>query len=268
MRSLLKPSASIVAYLRFLVLLVALAVTACGGGATPDMVDGRPGDGDGGANGDGGPGSDGGGGDAGVECADPPPPPAECDYFTQCGCADIGKCSASNMGRVCREAGALPAGEICTADTECVAGSLCTNFGGERRCLRYCDDAHGCPGEPDMAACFIGVLDNMSNTIATVCGQVCSLLAQDCLGPTLGCYPSVLLAPIAERGICVSSGMSAAGAACMRSNECAEGLACVDVAGGATTCARLCDRMAVDPGCADMQTCGALTGHTQTGVCR
>lgn len=206
--------------------------------------------------------------DAWTECPDPPP--AQCDYFLSCGCDTMmgEKCTIVGnppMGPVCAPSGANEAGQVCTQDSDCAAGTVCVAYGGGLRCMRFCDAGHPCPEDQ---SCFIRVVDDMSTELGRVCGQVCSLIGQDCQFEGQGCYPSATFAPEKETGICVNAGTKVQGEACTKANDCAEGFTCVDVSGGGSICARLCDRNDGDPGCEMGQSCSALTGHTQAGVCR
>lgn len=201
--------------------------------------------------------------DAASMCPDPPP--AVCDFFLQCGCDPGEKCSRGADGPACVPVGIKPVGEPCGDDTECVAGSVCVNYGGELRCLQYCDDMHACPvGD----ACFIIVNDEAGAQIGEACGQACSLLAQDCEFDMFGCY-AASFHPVMEEGVCVLAGAGVSGTVCTSANDCAEGLTCIEDTGGTgSTCLAYCDRVDSDPGCQAGESCVALADQTQTGVCR
>lgn len=207
--------------------------------------------------------------DAWTECPDPQPAPEMCEFWLGCGC-DVAageKCTATSASRACLIAGTKVAGEICVDDTECAAGTICVPYGGELRCMQFCDGGHPCPADQ---ACYIRITDNSPTpmTLGQVCGPVCSLLGQDCAIAGQACYPAPSYVPEMEKGICVTSGVEVQGSGCESSNECAEGFACVDITGSPSICAELCDRTAMDPGCELGTNCDPLTGHTVTGACK
>jgi hypothetical protein len=235
-------------------LLGALALAACGG-ADVSNTDGAPI-----VPADGGP-------DARLECPDPEPAPSACDFFLSCGC-DVGageKCSivSSSHARDCFEAGLKQPGETCDVETECVAGSLCAVFDGSaiKRCMQYCDDAHACPSTTTAQACYIPV-EGVAN--ASVCGQVCDLLTQDCAGADEGCYPSQVHVTTPEKGICAHAAAAVEGGSCTVANDCAEGLTCLD---GDSKCHKLCRVGGGAPACTT-GTCQMIAGDTLTGVCK
>jgi hypothetical protein len=229
-----------------------LLLGACGGGADGRLrVDAGPG-------GDDDP-------DASTECGNPPPTEAECDFFNSCGCNVAGgeKCSieAVSGDRQCFDFGPKPPGALCADERECEPGSLCAIFGvsGEKHCMKFCDDDHGCPSTPTPQACYVPIL-NVSD--ATVCGQVCDLRGQDCAIDGQGCYPSEKV-PTREKGICANAAGGEQGDACTLGNDCKAGFICADSDG---KCHAICDRQDGDPACAT-GTCKPLGGHTATGFC-
>ena len=239
----------------FSALLVSVFVlSGCSGGADARYrVDAGPTDDDAAVDG---------GTDARTECSDPLPPPSQCDFFLSCGCdvANGEKCSleAENGVRACFQAGEKQPGALCSDETECEAVSLCAIFGGsgEKHCMQYCDDDHGCPSAQ---ACYVPVL-NVAD--AFVCGQVCDLRNQDCAVAGQGCYPSSRVSTD-EKGICANAADGETGDACQQGNDCAAGFICADTDG---ECHEICDRQDGDPGCTT-GTCKPLEGHTVTGFC-
>jgi hypothetical protein len=239
-------------------LMAAFVLVACGGA---DVAPPHPGDGgiDAGTV-DAGP-------DARLDCPDPLPAPAQCDFFLSCGC-DVAageKCSIDSQtnARDCFQRGGKHEGEVCSQEMDCEAGTLCAVFGTSpvRRCMKYCDVAHACPTAPTAEACYIPVKD-VAN--ATVCGQVCDLLTQDCELADQGCYPSPTHVTTAEKGICAQAAAGAEGATCTIANDCAEGLTCLD---GDSKCHKLCRVGGGAPACTT-GTCQAIPGSTLTGVCK
>ncbi len=226
----------------------ALALAACGGADVAPQADAAPLP------------------DARVECPNPEPEPSACDFFLSCGCAvaEGKKCSVdvTTHERDCFRAGTLAPGATCVSEVDCQAVSLCAVFGGgtAQRCMQYCDATHACPTTPAEQACYIpvsGVAD------AHVCGQVCSLLGQDCELADQGCYPSAIVTTM-EKGVCAQAAAGAELDTCSLANDCRKGLTCL------TTdhkCHKLCDRGAGAGACTN-GTCQAMPGHTATGICQ
>lgn len=229
----------------------ALLVVACGGSDVPDAPDGGA--------------PDSGVPDGTLDCPSPAPAPEDCDLFLSCGCAADQKCTVGMAGKHCVDLiGTKQPGDPCGGDGECVEGTICATYGGELRCLQYCDDAHMCPAGD---ACYIAFVDDMGNQLGMACGQACGLLDQDCDFADQGCYGSAFN-PVMEDGICVTAGTGTTGDSCSFANDCLEGFTCVDAAGGgASTCRKYCDRTDMMPGCEATETCDPLAGETQTGVC-
>lgn len=256
-------SVSLLAFLAF--------APACGGG-DDDGGDGG-GDFDSAPRVDGDEDTDGaaGGPDANNDVCNPGTTPAQCNFFTGCGCTETQKCSVNSTERACSAAGAMTAGQACTADDQCVAGTACITYpsGGEaRQCMTFCDDAHACPTTPVAGACYITITGGGGAELGKVCGDTCSLLGQDCASPTGACHPASVAAA-AERGICITAGTGTQGSACGAGTPgCAEGYACVTPEGSTPICSELCDRTAAPPAQCDAGTeCRSLSGHTMTGIC-
>lgn len=229
-------------------LLAGLAVAACGGADATPSVDAGPGV-DAAIFPDSGP-------------CDPETPSTECDLFTGCGCnVDNGqKCTVLTDGRDCGPAGDGVRGDTCVTDNQCAAGTLCADYADARTCMAFCDGAHSCGAN---SACFVRVTTDEGNE-ARVCGQICTLLDQNCAGKAQGCYPSPSILPnTMEKGICVDGGQVAVGGDCVAANDCAVGSTCLDDG----KCHQLCDRN-VDGGCPGKTACMPLTGHTTTGICQ
>lgn len=173
------------------------------------------------------------------------------------------KCSIGQDGIACAQSGELGQGEACAGDGECASGTICATYADGAYCMMFCDDAHVCA---ENYACFIAVMGDEDVQVASVCGQVCTLLEKDCAhGSVQGCFPTSMYDIEAERGLCLDDGSGTQGEDC--DDGCASGYACVDPEGETgPICAQLCDRDDDDPAC-DSGTCRALTGHSQTGVC-
>lgn len=233
---------------------MAALAAACGSGSAP------PG-------GDAGIDADTTGPDASMMCPEPPPPPSMCDFYLGCGCDMAGgqKCTIIGEERVCATAGAGQGGSLCDTEADCAAGTMCITYGGVSSCMIFCDDSHPCPGLD--LACYVRVRDAAMNTIASLCGQVCVLLDQDCALPGQACYTSSAVDQ-PDRGVCVTAGVLMQDEPCMSSNDCLPGLNCINPSGAMQSiCAAFCDIIDQDPGCPAGYSCAMLTGHTQTGVC-
>jgi hypothetical protein len=204
--------------------------------------------------------------DAPVACPDPPPPPEACDFFLGCGCdAAMGeKCTVLSDGKLCFAAGTAHEWDPCASEGDCAAGAACIGYAGTNVCMTFCDDAHACPQDE---SCYVNITDGMMppTQLAEVCGQVCSLLDQDCRFAPQGCYSSTEIAR-PEHGLCTSAGTGLQGDPCTRANDCSVGHLCITPSGGASICAQLCDRADGNPACGQ-GSCQPLNGHTQTGVC-
>ncbi len=239
--------------MRACIAMTALAV-GCGGGGE-GMSDGGVGPND---------------PDAATECPDPAPPPTMCDFFLGCGC-DVGageKCTLENRERTCRGAGTTLPSETCDTEDDCVAGAMCVSPDGTgvSICMLFCDDVHPCPSAD--LACYVEITDGATppSVLASFCGQVCSLLDQDCALAGQACYTSSRV-PEMEHGVCVRSGTLGQGETCMLANDCLPGFTCLNPSGPEPSfCGQFCDTMDGDPACTG-QTCTPLNGHTQTGVC-
>jgi hypothetical protein len=191
-----------------------------------------------------------------------------CDLFLSCGCnTPVDKCSAGDNGPSCFTAGALAAGEVCTTETDCVAGTTCAPYFGTAVCMKFCDGQHPCPSAE---ACYIDVQDRQvpPQLIGHACGQACSLLGQDCIYGGQGCYYNPRLKDLSDgEGECVGAGAAVQGQSCVAANDCAAGFICVSGSGSSSPiCAKLCDRTGADPKC-DSGSCQPLMGETKTGIC-
>jgi hypothetical protein len=90
-------------------------------------------------------------------------------------------------------------------------------------------------------------------------GGPCSLLKQDC-PPGSACYPDR-----AGNGTCQQPGGIGESGPCFEHQECAAGLLCVDVLGGAPLCQRICDPRAPNS-CGRADACKAFPAST-VGTC-
>ena len=207
--------------------------------------------------------------DARTECPDPDAAALPtCDLFLGCGC-DLAtqKCTPAVDGPKCVTAGAHVVGELCSGESDCVAGATCVFYAGDMRCMGLCDPAHPCASVDQ--SCYIKITDgdDPPGEIGRVCGQVCSLLDQDCAYDTQGCYESMTWAPTPEKGICLTAGLSTQGEHCAHAADCAEGYLCITPSGATTSvCAKICSRMGTEPSC-DEGTCQQLSGEVETGIC-
>jgi hypothetical protein len=165
-----------------------LAVSACGGADVDEAVFA-----DAGPTPDGGDTADASGGDANDSCATGTAPDM-CNFFTGCGCDVAGgdKCTVVGDDRGCGPAGDQLRDTDCTQDGMCELGTVCATYADAQRCMQFCDGAHTCGTG---SACFVQVTDSGQMVEGRVCGQICSLLGQDCAGSAQGCYPSAAVLP-------------------------------------------------------------------------
>jgi hypothetical protein len=198
------------------------------------------------------------GGTGGSSCANPIVPlctPVQtsdvCDPVCQTGCPCGQRCQLSAGGLKCAApAGGLTAGMVCTPEADACAPGLtclqeaCGNDLG--RCYRFCRDASVCSGT---GVCGTPVLlPDRSDSLQRVCdlgGQACDPYAgTGCVDPALRCY---VLGPTQRTCDCPSGVNAPAGASCGY-NDCAAGLACLQIgAGGANRCVKLCESAADCP---------------------
>jgi hypothetical protein len=172
------------------------------------------------------------GGTGGSSCANPIVPlctPVQtsdvCDPVCQTGCPCGQRCQLSAGGLKCAApAGGLTAGMVCTPEAD---ASVCSGTG-------VC-------GTPVL-------LPDRSDSLQRVCdlgGQACDPYAgTGCVDPALRCY---VLGPTQRTCDCPSGVNAPAGASCGY-NDCAAGLACLQIgAGGANRCVKLCESAADCP---------------------
>ena len=211
----------------------------------------RPG-GAGGRNG--GSGGSGAGGDG--MCANPIAPLCAtlpggtgCDPVCQNGCPCGLRCSVTGREATCRTPnGAHAAGDLCNAAADdCGPGLICLIEPcgvGVARCYRFCSDNTQCGA----GACGVPVADQSGNNTRF---RACTLPAATC-DPYAGtgCPAQGLSCFVASPGTNLCDCPTDAGNprregdTCDNYNDCATGLACIDV-GGNRRCHRLC-RTAVD----------------------
>lgn len=204
-------------------------------------------------------GAGGGGGAGGSSCANqivplctPVQTSGVCDPVCQTGCPCGQRCQVTAAGLKClAPAGGLTAGMVCTPEADACAPGLtclqeaCGNDLG--RCYRFCRDAGACNGT---GVCGTPVLlPDRTDSGQRVCDlgvQACDPYAgTGCADPALQCY---VLGPTQRTCDCPSGLDVAAGAACNNPNDCAAGLACLQMGTGGTRCVKLCESAADCPG--------------------
>jgi hypothetical protein len=225
--------------------------------------------GSGGAGGNGSGGADGTGG-AGGSCANPIAPlcevsgdaPAACDPVCQTGCPCGLLCSVSAEGVGCATPlGTKAVGEICQpGSVECGPGLVCNkescgaNLG---RCYRFCRN-NSCGGD---VVCGTPVLlptgEMTGQRACNLGGHSCDALARTgCPDPAFNCY---VTAPSQTTCDCPTGRERQDGESCSGYNDCALGLACLEVGGsGVSTCHRLCRSSSDCAGCMTLGTAGAF----------
>ena len=154
-------------------------------------------------------------------------------------------------------------GSCSTTLDDCSAGYVCLSEATDAcgaHCYRFCRTAADCPGG---ALCDLDVVV-ADKTVAKACSSApekcdptgearCTSAARP--SPPFGCY--VLSAQDPDTATCDCAGTKALGAACMFEHECAPGLECIRVGGGAGACRRLC-HLGAQGGCPAGATCSAL----------
>ncbi len=194
-----------------------------------------------------------------------------CDLYPQCGCSTGTKCSLdTNNARTCVSAGTGSVGTHCTADTDCVAGSICLGRSDtEGQCLSWCGSSSDCSGAGGYCS---DLVDANSNPItgAAVCTITCSPANPSAAcGAGFGCeiyQDSNTLELFTDCHGMV--GTATEGGACDDSTEtyCAAGLFC-----NSNTCYRWCASTSDCVGGGSCDTSAFSTpltiGTTTYGVC-
>ncbi len=222
----------------------------------------------GGRGGNGGGGGMVGTGGAGGTCASPitplcqanPVAPAVCDTVCQTGCGCGLRCSVTTAGVGCASPiGARLTGELCDPNADqCAPGFVClqeacgTNLG---RCYRYCRDASVCGAS---GVCGTPVdLPNGGTSGQKACNMgdySCdAFLRTGCSDPAFNCY---VTGPGHTTCDCPRMNLQE-GDTCANYNDCAPGLACLQV-GGATRCFRVCRNTTDCAGCMPLGTAGGF----------
>lgn len=110
--------------------------------------------------------------DCGESCID-----SVCDFWPQCGCQSGDKCTINDTDdRECLTAGSTPHAQLCAADADCVAGTICVGTSvQDLRCHQFCGSDADCPGSGGGGVCIVTLEDSSSQTIpgATLCTTDC-----------------------------------------------------------------------------------------------
>lgn len=150
-------------------------------------------------------------------------------------------------------------GESCTVQGNrdgCLGGALCVGgLGGLGVCTRLCDPlGAGCDG-----AC-----------VAVVGASNWGLCLPHC-GSDRGCAPGWGCYPAGSQLACAPAGGLQLGDACEGLNECAPGLACVELAPSPLGCDAACCHQQCDPAaedtCPEPTQCAPLEFNVDAGVC-
>lgn len=195
-----------------------------------------------------------------------------CDLVAQ-NCPTSEKCTyvsvdgGPTFARGCSPEGTAAEGQPCTgtpSSNTCMRGLMCAlladpDGGASSRCVKLCNTNADCT-TPQL--CFVVLTIQGTEERPLACGDPppsCDPLAQDCTQPSEACYPGT------PEGRCYPAGSKLEGDACVYTNECAKGLACIgDKSPG--TCRPLCRHPSGDPACA-AGTCKQLKGQAELGVC-
>jgi hypothetical protein len=150
------------------------------------------------------------------------------------------------VGAICQ-----PTADDCGPGLVCLQESCGTALG---RCYRYCRDASMC-GASGVCGTPID-LPGATTTNQRVCNlgdSPCDAFARTgCPDPALNCY---VTGPSHTTCDCPAGGNHAQGEVCNGYNDCALGLACLQV-GGASRCYKLCRSASDCPSCMTLGTAG------------
>jgi hypothetical protein len=164
------------------------------------------------------------------------------------------------------------AGQGCTGQGQCAAGTICLGGGAQDICIKFCATDADCPG----SICALQLSDGMGGAIPNemLCGTNCDITTNaGCNVAGTGCQIAI------EQGgamrtftFCTTAGTGGKGAACTTSANCQAKFDCINN-GTSTICLQYCYVNA--PTCA---TCVPLTNSTtmmpiyiganQVGVCQ
>lgn len=161
----------------------------------------------------------------------PEPAPASCNPITGTGCDEGTTCSFEGQADKpsCVEAGDVPVGGSCKgADARCAEGICLTLEDSEPLCYEFCKIQGHCPGTDQ---CIEIVDEPFKVCELPIETTPCTLLDLGACGPGKGCF----LVGGDDGPICRSSGGVPAGGVCEAPNDCADGLACINV-----KCRKLC----------------------------
>lgn len=180
-----------------------------------------------------------------------------CDPWAQTGCAANQKCTLvdfQNLVYTCGPAGTNGDQVACTSDAQCVAGTVCADFGAGFKCHSLCNATKTCPGT---ASC-IGKTSTLTSKDPVLCIPTtsCDLLTQNCSSAAQACYPTQ------TSTTCAPAGSKTEGQACTAMNQCGKGLVCA----GTGTCYKLCDPNGGAPTCTT-GTC-VKNGANDWGLCQ
>ncbi|MEZ4461046.1 MAG: hypothetical protein R3E66_15245 [bacterium] len=169
---------------------------------------------------------------------------ASCDAF---GFPNGGNCfPTENDNFLCVPAGAKAEGVACAADSECAAGTLCTDV-----CTKICQNDAACTGEGERC---IGDTDpDFLNTGAGLCQVGCDSYTTDQCPEGTGCFPVTT-----EDGVCVADrGPGQIGDSCNQTNGCTGGLVCFRLSSAPDgVCTALCNSGADTQAAADATCVG------------
>jgi hypothetical protein len=168
-----------------------------------------------------------------------------CEPTMPGGCGPNKTCFVGCVGGtipagMCTMAGTKMAGEICTKNEDCVAGTQCFTLGcgatsAPRTCLKFCDTDAECGA----GKCATGIPCGTQMTKYKICSQAC-----DPVGPaTSGCAAGLncfLFAGEIPDCDCVGPTRTGGdGTACTDSQQCKAGFLCVSM-GAAKACRAVC----------------------------
>jgi len=207
-------------------------------------------------------------------------PESPCRLRPSCGCADGEKCSldfaelsAGNVVKLCREAGSNDASDTCTADTDCRAGTVCSQLvgvgsTGTAMCYDFCNSQSDCSGA--------GSLCVQLSTAPTpgTCSHSCNPMTNSGCPSGTACKPFSLTSTgdsLTDCGADVGSGGH--GAYCADDTGCRAGTICMDADGDTygDTCLSICNNVggmcsSTGTDCVGFTT-PFIVGGTEYGVC-
>ncbi|MBI5500914.1 MAG: hypothetical protein HY907_11780 [Deltaproteobacteria bacterium] len=175
-------------------------------------------------------------------------PESPCRLRPYCGCAAGEKCTVNfdllpgTVEKLCGPAGSATSSQTCTADSECMAGTVCAGlFSADpasvvAMCFDYCTSASDCSGGGSIC------LPLGSAALPGYCSHACDIMTNAGCPSGTSCRPLEIISTGEKLTDCTGgSGSGTQGAYCVDDTDCRPGFWCADTSGlGDTECIAFC----------------------------